>query len=82
MCALLLTWYCLMHPGMFWVYPSPLFFYTKVHEPLYYIKGKLQLCYFKESLHMISMTVVFFEINQIHSLGCRQVITKEKKLSK
>ena len=27
---------------------------------------------------MISMTLVFFETNQIHSLGFRQTITKEK----
>ena len=32
----------------------------------------------KESLHIILMTIVFLEINQFHSLGYRQMITKEK----
>ena len=32
----------------------------------------------KESLHIILMTIVFLEINQLHSLGYRQMITKEK----
>ena len=32
----------------------------------------------KESLHIILMTIVFFEINQLHSLEYRQMITKEK----
>ena len=32
----------------------------------------------KESLHIILMTLVFLEINQLHSVGYRQMITKEK----
>ena len=32
----------------------------------------------EESLHIILMTIAFFEINQLHSLGYRQMITKEK----
>ena len=32
----------------------------------------------KESLHIILMTIVFLEINQLHSLGYGQMITKEK----
>ena len=32
----------------------------------------------KESLHIILMTIVFFEINLLHSLGYGQMITKEK----
>ena len=32
----------------------------------------------KESLHIILMTIVFFEINMLHSLGYKQMITKEK----
>ena len=32
----------------------------------------------KESLHIILTMISFFEINQLHSLGYRQMITKEK----
>ena len=32
----------------------------------------------KESLHIILMTIVFFDIIQLHSLGYRQMNTKEK----
>ena len=32
----------------------------------------------KESLHINLMTIVFLEINQLHSLGYRQMIAKEK----
>ena len=32
----------------------------------------------KESLHIILMTIFFFEINQLQSLGYRRMITNEK----
>ena len=35
----------------------------------------------KESLHITSMTIVFFEINWLYSLGYRQTITKENILN-
>ena len=44
-------------------------------------KDKIKGC-LKESLHIILMTIVFFEINQLHSLGYRQMITKEKVYEK
>ena len=32
----------------------------------------------KESLHIILMVIFFLEINQLYSLGYRQMITQEK----
>ena len=34
----------------------------------------------KESLHIICMTIIFFEINQLYSLLYRLMITEEKKI--
>ena len=42
------------------------------------IANHLDASSLKESLHIILMTIVFFDINQLHSLGYRQMITKEK----
>ena len=40
---------------------------------------KIQL---KESLHIVLITIIFLEINQLHSLLYRQMITKEKMSKK
>ena len=36
----------------------------------------------KESLHTLSIKIVFFEINHLDSLGYRAMITKEKHILK
>ena len=38
--------------------------------------------YLKESLHILLMKIVFFEINHLHSLGIEKLLQKEKKYKK
>ena len=48
--------------------------FFKSHHMFMHVRGE----FLKESLHIHLMKIVFFEINQIYSLGRGQMIAQEK----